>query len=313
MLNNPIRNTLLCLLLGTWALTAQAFQLEAQQVGGNAWALVGDLAPRTPENHGLNNTLGLVATPEGAILISSGPSPAGARLVEQAAAGVTDRPIRWVIDIGAQDHHWLGNSYFADKGIQIIALARTVAAQKQALDAELSRLKGSIDPKEFAEIRPVYADKVVDSEHAELELGGVRIELIWPGNGHFAGDAVAWLPQQRIVYTGDFVFNDRMLGIQPTSQAVAWRKSFERIAALKPKVVVPGHGHAGDLAKARRDTGDYLAFLVDGVGKALADWKDLGETTDLLGDAPQFSHLKFYDEWHRRNINHTYLQLEAAQ
>ena len=61
------------------------------------------------------------------------------------------------------------------------------------------------------------------------------------------------------------------------------------------------------------EIGDYLDFLVEKVGKALDDWKDLGETTDMLGDAPQFCYLKFYDGWHRRNINRTYLQLEGAQ
>lgn len=310
---NLIRHLTLGLVLGGWAFAAQAFELIPQQVDDNIWALVGDIAPRTPENHALNNTLGLVVTPEGAILIGSGATPTAAVLVEQTVARITDHPIRWVINIGAQDHHWLGNSYFAAKGIPIIALARTVAAQKQHVDIELNRLQASLDPDEVAEIRPTFANKVIDADHTSLELGGLQIELIWPGNGHFAGDAVAWLPAQRVVFAGDFVFNDRMLGVQPYSHVVDWRDAFERIAALDPKIVIPGHGRAGDLAKARRDTGDYLAFLVEGVGKALEDWKELGETTDLLSNAPQFRHLKFFDDWHRRNINHTYLQMEAAQ
>ena len=303
---------LLVLFLSCWAITARAFELLPEKVADNAWALVGEIGGRTVENHGLNNTLGVIVTPEGVILIGSGATPAGAALIERTIARITDRPVRWVINIGAQDHHWLGNSYFAGKGLPIIALARTVAAQKQHLDEHLVRLKRFVG-KEARQVHPVYAGRIIDRDKADLTLGGVHIHLIWPGNGHFPGDAVAWLPEQRIVFTGDFVFNDRMLGVHPFSQVVEWRNAFHRIAALHPQVVVPGHGFPGPLAKAQRDTGDYLDFLVTQVGKALEDWKELGETTDLLGDAPQFRHLKFYDGWHRTSINRTYLQMEAAQ
>ena len=304
--------SVLGLFLMLFPISARAFELLPRKVGDNAWALVGEIAGRTAENHGLNNTLGFIVTPKGVVLIGSGATPEGARLIERTIGGVTSAPIRWVINIGAQDHHWLGNSYFADKGIEIIALERTVKAQKRHVAEHLERLKRTIG-KEADTIRPVYATRVIAKDRADLDLGGVHIQLIWPGNGHFAGDALAWLPEQRIVYAGDFVFNDRMLGVHPFSQVVEWRKAFERMAALKPRVVVPGHGFPGGLAKARRDTGDYLEFLVQQVGKALDDWKDLGETIDLLDDVSRFRHLKFYDGWHRRNINRTYLQLEAAR
>ncbi|RMG33502.1 MAG: MBL fold metallo-hydrolase [Gammaproteobacteria bacterium] len=302
----------LVLLIGLWAASAQAFELLPEQVDDNVWALVGEIRGRTPENHALNNTLGFVITPKGVILIGSGATPTGAALIERTIAKVTDQPIRWLIDIGAQDHHWLGNSYFAAKGIPIIALARTVAAQKAHVDDHLARLKQVLG-EEADDVHPVYANRVLEGDRAELNLGRIRIELIWPGNGHFPGDAVAWLPDRGIVFAGDFVFNDRILGVHPFSNVVEWRQAFERIAALHPRIVVPGHGHPGSLAKAQRDTGDYLDFLVEKVGKALEDWKDLGETTDALDDAPQFQHLKFYKRWHRTNINRTYLQMEAKQ
>ena len=303
--------TLLCLISAFSTPVALAFELLPVQVDNKVWALVGEIGPRTAENHGLNNTLGFIETPEGVILIGSGASPAGARLIEQTVAGVTETPIRWVITIGAQDHHWLGNSYFSERGARIIALRRTVAAQKAHVPDHLQRLK-RFAGKEADAVRPVYADRIIDKDKAELNLGGVTLHLIWPGNGHFRGDAVVWLPRQRIVFAGDFVFNDRMLGVQSYSRVEEWREAFKRIAALEPQVVVPGHGFPGSLDKARRDTGDYLDFLVDRVGKALEDWQELGETTDQLSDAPQFRHLKLYDSWHRRNINRTYLQLEAG-
>ncbi|MEJ1360138.1 MAG: hypothetical protein RPU94_04755, partial [Candidatus Sedimenticola sp. (ex Thyasira tokunagai)] len=99
---------------------ATAFELRVQQVTDDVYALVGDTGPRTYDNHALNNTLGFVVTAEGVVLVDSGATPEGARLIEKAIAGVTHLPVRWVINTGMQDHKWMGNSYFAVKGAEII-------------------------------------------------------------------------------------------------------------------------------------------------------------------------------------------------
>lgn len=299
-------------LLVIWSVTTQAFELQPVKVADNIWALVGEIGPRTADNHALNNTLGFVITDAGVVLIGSGATPAGAQLIEQSVARITGQPIRWVINIGAQDHHWMGNSYFSDKGVEIIALARTVTAQKQHVEDHMRRLQ-TLNSDEAATVRPTYAMRTIEADQADLNLGGEKFQLKWPGNGHFPGDTIVWIPQQKIAFVGDFVFNDRMLGIHTFTPVMEWKRSFEEIASLDPVSTIPGHGFPDTFAKAQRDTGDYLTFLVEGVSKALEDWKDLSETTDILGEAPQFRHLKFYEGWHRRNINRTYLQLESAQ
>ncbi len=299
----------LLLLVGT---AAQAFALKTEKVTENVYALVGEIGPRSAENHALNNTVGFVVTPGGVVLVGSGATPVGAKLIEQSIAVVTPKPIRWVVNIGAQDHHWLGNSYFAAKGVPIIALSRTVAEQKKHVDDHLSRLK-QVAPTEVDAVKPAYAPDPIDKDRVELKLGGIDFELLWPGGGHFSGDAVLWMPAQRVLFSGDYIFNDRMLGVQPYSPLLPWQQSFHKLAALKPRWVVPGHGHASDWAKAQRDTGDYLDWLVKEVGKAQEDWKEIGDTVNDLADAPQFGHLQFYDGWHRKNINRSYLYLEANQ
>lgn len=299
----------LLLLIST---SAQSFELEVGQVAKNVYAIIGEIGPRTPENHALNNTLGFVVTAEGVVLVGSGATPAGAQLIEQAVASVTKSPIRKVINIGVQDHHWLGNSYFSNKDISIKALKRTVDSQQSQVDHHLSRLHQQIGD-EAKSTTPVYADDVVDSDKETFSFGGQRFELVWPGDGHFAGDAVLWMPELGIVFAGDFVFHERILGIHPTTPVAKWQQSFHQIAALNPVHVIPGHGHSGDLTQAEKDTGNYLDWVVAEVKKALADWEELSDTVEQLADKPAFKHLKFYDSWHKRNIHQTYMQLEAAQ
>jgi len=313
MMKNPLILFLLLLGAGLSARSVMAFELQVEPVAEDVYALVGEIGPRKPENHALNNTLGFVVTPEAVVLVGSGTTESAGRLIEQAIARVTPKPVRWVVNIGVQDHHWMGNRYFTRQSAQVIALQRTVDGQRQVLDNHLRRLRQVLGDKEADSLPPEWAAEPLTGERAQFELGGKRFELLWPGGGHFPGDALLWMPDQRVVFAGDYIFHDRMLGIRPESKLLDWRRSFHRIEVLKPLWVVPGHGHAGDLSKARRDTGDYLDWLVVQVGKALEDWKELEETVDELADALQFRHLKFYDAWHRRNIHSAYLQLEAQQ
>jgi len=307
-----MKRWLASLLLGFYSINGWAFELKVEPVADNVYAIIGEIGPRTPEKHGLNNTLGFVVTDEGVVLVGSGATTAGAKLVEEAVASVTDNPIRLLVNIGVQDHHWMGNSYFADKGVPIKALARTVDSQRQQAEAHIGRLSAQVGD-EAKTVVPTYATDIVDADRQTFEFGDVTFELLWPGDGHFAGDAVLWLPQTRTVFTGDFVFLGRLLGIHPTSPVAKWQQSFHEIEKLAAAHVVPGHGHPADMEKAKAETGDYLDWLITGVSKALEDWQDLGDTIEQMGDAPAFAHLQFFDGWHKRNVHQTYMQLEAAR
>ncbi len=286
------------------------FSLETQKVDNNVYALVGETGPRTEKNFGSNNTVGFVVTDKGVVLIGSGAMPAGAKVIHQAIKEVTQKPILWVVNIGSQDHHWLGNSYFVERGAKVLSLPKTVETQKSHVKNHLNRLKSTA--KELIKtINPVYANQIFTEDRNLFNLGGVDFELIWPGNGHFPGDGVLWLPQQKVLFTGDFVFLDRMLGIHPFSNVKEWQKSVHQLSKLKAKRVIPGHGRAASWQKAKAQTVDYLDYLVTGVTAAQKEWLELDETIDQLSVAPKFEPLKNFNGWHRRNIQRTYLQFEA--
>jgi len=297
------------------ATTAHALHLDTYKINDTTYALIGELGPRTYENHGLNNTVGFVITRNGVVLIDSGASPMGAEEITKRVAAVTGKAIKWVINTGSQDHRWLGNSYFKARGAEIIALKKSVTTQKKFVDDHVSNLQSTLKDRAKG-ITPQYATKVIDSNHAKLNLGGTQIEIIWFGDSHFPGDAVVWIPEQKIVFTGDMVYVDRMLGILPYSDVISWQQAFHKMAQLKPEWVVPGHGNVYPLSKVQAETGDYLDFLVNGVKKAQEDWLELDDTVNLLStkeSAAPFAHLKNFDSWHRTNINRTFLALESAE
>jgi glyoxylase-like metal-dependent hydrolase (beta-lactamase superfamily II) len=300
----------LSLNIAAWADSTPGSPLTTLKVADNVYALIGSTQNRTYENHALNNNLGFVVTGSGVALIDSGASRQGAALIEAAVRKVTDLPIRWVFNLGVQDHRWLGNAYFADKGAHIIALQRTVDGQKRYADDHVALLKNILKDR-FEGTVPLTAPAPIAADFAEFELGGTTFQLRWLGDAHYRGDAVLLLPQSGVLFAGDIVFHDRMLGVWPYSPVDAWRDTFRAMEKLPARVVVPGHGNPGDLAKARRDTGDYLDFLMDQVAPAARNWEPLDAVIARLADQPRFKHLEHYDGWHRRNINQTYLQFEG--
>lgn len=300
----------ICAICMTCTVTAADFQLIPQKLADGIYALIGPTQNRTYENHALNNNLGFVVTCSGVALIDSGASRQGAALIEAAVHSVTDLPIRWVFNIGVQDHRWLGNGYFADKGARIIALQRTVNGQKHYADNHVALLKNILKDR-FEGTTPLTSPAPMQAEFAEFELGGMAFQLRWLGDAHYRGDAVLLLPQSGVLFAGDIVFHDRMLGVWPHSPVDAWRDTFRAMEKLPAKIVVPGHGNPGDLAKARHDTGNYLDFLADNVIPAARDWQPLDAVTERLAEQPQFRHLEHYDGWHKRNMNQTYIQFEG--
>lgn len=294
------------------ALAGEDFRLEHRELAAGVHALVGPIGARTYDNHGLNANFGVIDTAEGAVLIDSGASQQGAQLLEAEATRLTGKPVRWVINTGVQDHRWLGNGYFRARGADVIALARTADAQQHNALAQLDSLRPLLKER-LTGTEPVTASRRLEGPHETLDLGGRRIEIHYFADAHFPGDVVVCLPQERIVFSGDHVYVDRLLGILPQSNAETWLEAFQALKALDPKVIVPGHGAVTDLAGAQADTGDYLAFIVSGTKALAEDMAGVDEAVAKLGDAPQFARLANYDELHRGNVSRAYLRFEATQ
>ena len=285
------------------------YQPKAEKVVDNVYAIVGPLGQRSADNDGLNANYGFVVTDQGVILIDSGASRLGAEKLAAAIRGVTVQPVRWVINTGSQDHRWLGNAFFAAQGAEIIALSRTAATQGQFADQHLQGLRGFLGDR-LQGTTPMPAKRILDGDEATLELGGETLVLRYT-DAHFPGDAWVWLPQRKLVFSGDLVYVDRLLGVLPWSSVKNGRKAFHALEQLAPERIVPGHGRVCDLARAKRDTGDYEDFLAEKIGQAAQDMESLSDTLARYADLPQFRHLENYDGLHRANMNRAFTEFEA--
>lgn len=309
MLNRHIALPLVLMVLVLLPLTqveAESF-MKVQKIDEHVYAIVGPFGNRSPENLGNNSTHGVVITDSGVVLIDPGGTYKGAKVIHDIIKTLTDKPVTTVINSGGQDHRWLGNGYFKEQGAKIIASAAAVKDQKERTQDQFFRLGTLVGDEGIKGTDPVQADETF-ADRLDLSIGGVSLQLMKVGIAHTPGDILIWLPKEQIVFTGDVVYVDRMLGVQSHSNAGNWIKAFDTMAALKPRHLVPGHGPATDLATATRDTRDYLAFLRESVAAFMDDVGDITQVSSI--DQSDFARLKDSETLMGRNALQVYQELE---
>jgi glyoxylase-like metal-dependent hydrolase (beta-lactamase superfamily II) len=99
----------------------------------------------------------------------------------------------------------------------------------------------------------------VFEDRLELDQGGIPVELLYVGPAHTSGDLIVHLPEQRVVFTGDVLFR-RCTPIGWDGTYARWCEALDRIVALDPEVVVPGHGPLCGV-EGPREMKAYLAYV----------------------------------------------------
>ncbi|MCE5181684.1 MAG: MBL fold metallo-hydrolase [Betaproteobacteria bacterium] len=297
-------------LLAAWLIAgvAHALTLAPVKIAPDVYAFIGETGGRTNINYGMNANTGFIVTNAGVVVVDSGSGYLAAKAIHQAIKAVTSQPVRYVINTGGQDHRWLGNGYFKEQGAQIIAARPALADMQERGGMLLAGLK-DVDVEMMANTVPTYPEKLFDKQET-LRLGGVEIHLLYFYGGHTPGDSVVWLPQSQVLFSGDLVYVDRLLGVLPFSNTKNWLASFAEMEKLKPETIVPGHGQPCSLDKARSETRDYLILLREHMKKAIGEMTDLQGAMDSL-DQEGYAYLRNYGELKGGNASRTYLEIEA--
>ncbi len=285
---------------------AQAQPLERIQVAENVYALIGPMEQRSARNLGNNANFGFIVGEQGVILIDSGGTLLGAKAIEQQIRAVTDKPIKLVINTGGQDHRWFGNAYFSVQGAKTLTSTQTQEDQQARGETQVERTSGYTQ-QSWAGTELQVAQNSVDAI-TDMTVEGVRLQLIPVGPAHTGGETLLWLPEHKLLFSGDVVYMDRMLGVGPQSQHLAWIEAFKVIQQLQPNVIVPGHGQPTDLAGAERDTYRYLVFLRKSVGQLVEEGEDMSAAAAI--DQSQFSYLEVYEQIHKRNALRVFEEME---
>lgn len=188
-----------------------------------------------PDGSWFLNNAGFVVGPEGVIAIDSTSTARRARALFAALRRLTEKPVQVLVNTHSHGDHTWGNFVFAP-GTAIVAHERC-RAEAMAAGTTAAALFPDVD---WGEIR-VTPPFVTFEERLTLYAGDLRIELHYLGPAHTTGDIVAWIPERKLLFAGDLIFNGGTpLAIGGT--IAGWLEALGRLRGFAAETVVPGHG-----------------------------------------------------------------------
>jgi len=151
---------------------------------------------------------------------------------------ITDRPVRYLINTHHHGDHTYGNHVFA--GATIISHDRCRRELTEARMMDPNLLNTIFPEFDFRGIAVTLAHITFDS-HLTLYIDGREIGLLHFGTGHTVDDIIVHLPDEGIIFAGDFIFlYCTPLGME--GSFAGWLKNLDAMAKLGAQTYVPGHG-----------------------------------------------------------------------
>ncbi|MBB91141.1 MAG: MBL fold metallo-hydrolase [Magnetovibrio sp.] len=286
---------------------ASALYAKPVEVIPHVWSAIGATAPPTYENWGHNNNLSFIVTGDGVIVVNGGGAYLLAKALHDEIKRITPQPVKLVINENGQGHAMLGNSYWAEQKVPILAhqdAAKEFAARGAQILASAQRVL-----KERAEGTRIVGPTETFTDKRVIEMGAFRIEVLHLGPAHSPGDTQVWLPKQSPVIAGDIAFHERMPPLFDDTDSKGWIATWDGpFEALKATYVILGHGHPTNMAQVRRYTRDYLVYLRGKIREHLEGGGDLKDAYYV--DQSPYAHLDTFKQLATRNAGRVFVQME---
>jgi len=199
------------------------------------------------------------------VLLIDANMPSRADTLIDAVRRTTDKPIRFLLNTHHHGDHMYGNrAIFERTGAAIVACTGMIEELRRyetgAFGGPPGRWEEVGKHRPDVAATPLMLPTQTFDDTMLLEGGGRRVELRHLGLGHTRGDAVAWLPEERVVFAGDLVTNGAF-NIVRDSVMAPWIDTLSVMQALKPSVVCPGHGGRGDDVLLAHQRSFFVALL----------------------------------------------------
>lgn len=273
----------------------------------HVWSAIGATAPSTYENAGHNNNLSFIVTGDGVIVINGSGAYLLAKALHNEIKRITDQPVKLVINENGQGHAMLGNSYWAEQGVPILAHEDAAHDFDDQAGGILASAKARL--KDRAEGTVVQGPTETFETKQMIEMGHFKIEVLHLGPAHSPGDIQVWLPEQSLVIAGDMAFHERMPPIFDETDTKGWVETWEGpFEALGATYVIPGHGHPTNMAQVRRYTHDYLVYLRGKIAEHIENGGGLDKAYYV--DQSPYAHLDTFEQLATRNAGRVFVQME---
>lgn len=276
-----------------------------------AFASQGDLAEKTISftevGEGLfaftaegDPNTGVIIGDESVMIVEAQATPRLARKVIDCVRSVTDKPISHLVLTHYHAVRVLGASAYGAREIIMSDTAAAMVAERgqEDWDSEFGRFPRLFQGHE--EIPGLTWPTTTFSESMTVYLGKRRIEIHTPGRAHTAGDAVIWVPDQEVMFTGDIV-EDHSACYCGDGHFNDWPQTLDMIASFEPVAIAPGRGDAlvgaDRVAAAIAGTEDFIRSTYKPVARIVARGGTLRDAWEAVRAEcdPKFSDYAIYE------------------
>lgn len=236
-----------------------AMTLESEQITDDVFMI-----------SGMGGNVGVLRTREGLVVVDTMTFIAQGRQIRELAERIGGTATHSIVNTHYHRDHTHGNPGFAS-GARVVSTRRT-------LD-----YLNFFDPDYWEGERALTLPNVTFDDRHTLKLDGKTVRLYHLGRGHTGGDLVVLFVEDRVLHTGDLLFNGRYprIDLEGGGSIPDWIETLDRVMALEFDRVIPGHGVVTDRDGIRAFQ-TFLRDLWEQVSAAAAEGKSLEETLSTV-------------------------------
>jgi glyoxylase-like metal-dependent hydrolase (beta-lactamase superfamily II) len=234
--------------------------------------------------------VGIIVGTKATLVVDTGLGPRNGQTVLRELGKVSSNADLYIVATHFHSEHILGESAFP-------ASAKVLRARAQQQDIEEFGVQPNFATRSAAMAELMKdaafrrADEIFETEKT-LDLGGVRVRLLWYGGTHTNGDTFIFVEGDNVLFAGDVIMNRRFLAFNARSSLQAWLRSLEEAARLHATRIVPSHGEMGDGSLIEIDR-NYLQSLQTRV----RELKREGKTPEQAAESATTEFRAKYPDW----------------
>jgi cyclase len=290
-----------------WKLHPTGCALATRELASGVYALISSIP-------GVDNA-GFVVGEKGVLVIDAHISIPMARQIQERVREVTDKPLLFLVNSNYHGDHTFGNCAFPAE--TLVIQQRETAARTPYLEEELAFMLPAVnnDYKVFEGVTLRLPD-IIFNDYFRIDLGGRIVEIHWFGPANTPGDAITYVPEARVAWTGNMTGGS--FGLALESDAPTFLGTLTRfIQTIEVETLIPGH--SAPLGPS--DLWLYMLYfsrLTNDMKKALSSGWTLEETLERIPMGEAFRlpssdpRAPFMEGRHRYNVRRTYLSLAGA-
>ena len=288
-----------------------------RKIKDNIYGVFGVYEQVSYENRGFISNAYFVVTEEGVVVIDTLSTYKLGKEMLETIRRVTDRPVRFVVVTHYHTDHFYGVGAFKEAGAVVIAheWANEYVSRPSSWNFYEARKKILKDHMEGTQMEEPH---IVIREGLDIQLGKYRFQVRQFCKAHTDGDIVVYLPDQKVIFAGDIVFDGR-LPFLGSGNSRTWIKCLDRILDIDPDILLPGHGKPmltkGRIRDRVRWTRKYITDLRETIRRMILEGRDIDYVREHINEAlleidPSYAQVPVFFDVNPVNAYYVYFEIE---